>query len=152
MPLFDYVCEDCGHEFEMVLPVSEYDAQQYCEQCGGTAKKIITKGHGGIFRANDSIPWVRSVSDVLTDRNGNPANIETIQDLRQYYRDNPNIIPQESHPLLPSSLGDAYDNRPDLERQKKERTKKGNELLRKMRSINVVGRPDTGANTAPVAP
>lgn len=34
MPTYDYRCEDCGHEFELVLSISEHDkTTPACPKC-----------------------------------------------------------------------------------------------------------------------
>ena len=135
MPLYTYECE-CERKFERVLPVSMCDDPQVCPVCGRYAKKTIEWGHGGIIRTGDAVQWVKDAA--LTLDSDKP--IETIQDLRNFYREHPNVRPVESHPALPSSYGDALDGKPDPVVEKKKRSKKGHELLRKMRSIEVGGR------------
>lgn len=34
MPLYEYQCKDCGHEFEELVSMSEAD-RVACEKCGG---------------------------------------------------------------------------------------------------------------------
>ncbi|MBA3760129.1 MAG: zinc ribbon domain-containing protein [Gemmatimonadales bacterium] len=42
MPLYDFKCVDCGHEFEARLPVDER-GETYCQRCGdGMAMKKFT--------------------------------------------------------------------------------------------------------------
>jgi putative FmdB family regulatory protein len=139
MPLYTYEC-NCGKEFDRVLPISDCDKPQGCPNCDGRGHRIITLGHGGIFRTGDSIPWVRSMSEILTDGDGPNPNMETIQDMRQFYRDHPNIIPADSHPSLPSSMGDELYKKPDLKAEKAARSKKAKEKLRELRAISVAGR------------
>jgi hypothetical protein len=102
------------------------------------AIKIISPGHGGIFRTGDGVPWVRTLNHILTDDNGNPNKLESIQDLRAYYEAHPEVRPKESHPAFPSSYGDI--ERPDPAQAAKARKKEGEKLIRKMRSITV-GQP-----------
>lgn len=135
MPLYSYECE-CGEKFDRILPVSMCDDPQCCPGCGEPAKKVIELGHGGIFRTGDAVSWVKEAA--LTLDSDRP--IETVQDLRDFYRENPNVRPKESHPALPSSYGDAMDHRRDPVAEKKERSKMGHELIRKMRSIEIGGR------------
>ncbi len=34
MPVYDYVCKDCGAQFELVLTLSEHDAERtICPKC-----------------------------------------------------------------------------------------------------------------------
>jgi putative FmdB family regulatory protein len=141
MPLFDYECGQCGKEFEKVVPLETYNKIQLCPNCGTEAKKVIIAGSGGIQRTGDSVNWVRDAAKFLTDNDRPNPNINTIQDLRHYYKTHPNIVPASSHPALPSSLGDALDSRPDPKVQKAKRSKEAHEKLRKLRAIEVSGRP-----------
>ena len=35
MPVYEYLCEECGKEFEVVMRISEHDeADVRCEKCG----------------------------------------------------------------------------------------------------------------------
>ncbi|MBN1439980.1 MAG: zinc ribbon domain-containing protein [Anaerolineales bacterium] len=36
MPLYEYVCEACRREFELLRPMNEADAPTACLSCGGT--------------------------------------------------------------------------------------------------------------------
>ena len=42
MPIYEYICQDCQHEFETIRSMSQADAQLACEKCGGrkTKRKI----------------------------------------------------------------------------------------------------------------
>ena len=57
MPTYQYVCTECGHDFETVQSFSE-DALSICPVCGGRLRKvfnsvgIVFKGSG--FYRNDS--------------------------------------------------------------------------------------------------
>jgi len=137
MPLYSYECE-CGNDFEVVKKVSECDSKEKCPECGYTAKKVILNGHGGIWRMSDSLPWVRDAAKVLTEDDRPNPNINTVQDLRRYYKTHPNCRPKESHPAFPSSYGDALD-RPDEKAIKAKRSRQAHEKLREMRSIKVTG-------------
>lgn len=138
MPLFDYECMKCKIYFEKILPVDECDTAQDCPKCGERAVKIIMQGHGGIFRKSDAAPWVRDAAKVLTDDDERPnPNLQSVDDLRKYLSENPNVRPKESHPAFPSSYGDAFSSKPDPVQQAKERSRKGREKLRAMRSITL---------------
>ncbi len=56
MPAYDYVCEECGAQFEVRMSMSEYSSgtKPPCEQCGSkkverafTAVNVLTGGRGG---------------------------------------------------------------------------------------------------------
>ncbi len=57
MPLYEYRCRDCGHEFEIQQSMSD-DALTVCPSCGGDLRKVFSpvgiafKGSG--FYKNDS--------------------------------------------------------------------------------------------------
>lgn len=57
MPLYDYRCRDCGHEFEIQQALSD-DTLTVCPECGGDLRKVFSpvgiafKGSG--FYKNDS--------------------------------------------------------------------------------------------------
>lgn len=35
MPIYEYICQDCQHEFELLRPMSQADAAMACGRCGG---------------------------------------------------------------------------------------------------------------------
>jgi putative FmdB family regulatory protein len=41
MPIYEYHCEKCGHEFEVLQKHFDVD-EVPCETCGGTAKRMIS--------------------------------------------------------------------------------------------------------------
>ncbi len=41
MPIFEYRCEDCGGEFEDLVPHAERDEPQECPCCGGKKSKRL---------------------------------------------------------------------------------------------------------------
>ena len=92
MPLYDYKCRDCKKQFDKLIPLSRFKDPQSCPECGGTTKKILTLGHGGI---QDSHPvWldykiIRQLQD--TDDPG-IRRIETRTDYDNYLKDT-GIIP-----------------------------------------------------------
>ena len=49
MPLYEYVCDTCGEEFEQMMRFSETDISPACPKCGGpyTIKKISRVGSFG---------------------------------------------------------------------------------------------------------
>lgn len=42
MPLYEYCCKSCGHDFARVLRMRDCDEQQTCEVCGGIGKKQLS--------------------------------------------------------------------------------------------------------------
>ena len=53
MPIFEYVCKDCGTEFDDLVSISNRDNPQQCPSCGSTnsERKIsvfcASSGEGG---------------------------------------------------------------------------------------------------------
>lgn len=41
MPVYPYKCLDCGKEFDVLKPMSEYDTEETCE-CGGKTGRVVT--------------------------------------------------------------------------------------------------------------
>lgn len=43
MPYYDYKCRDCGHEFDVRIPMDQAGTPQTCPECGATdASQVIT--------------------------------------------------------------------------------------------------------------
>lgn len=40
MPIFDFICTDCGHQFEKLVRGAE--AKQECPKCGASANKQVS--------------------------------------------------------------------------------------------------------------
>lgn len=60
MPTYDYVCQDCGHEFETFQSMKD-DPLTECPSCQGHIKRKVGGGTGIIFKGsgfyiNDSKP------------------------------------------------------------------------------------------------
>ena len=51
MPIFEYICDNCGHEFETLQKISEAPLKK-CEACG--AKKLRKKISAAGFRLSGS--------------------------------------------------------------------------------------------------
>lgn len=43
MPIYEYKCASCGHEFEKLQPISA-GFRQSCPQCGASAERRISLG------------------------------------------------------------------------------------------------------------
>ena len=35
MPIYEYLCQDCKHEFEVIRPMNQADVPMACAKCGG---------------------------------------------------------------------------------------------------------------------
>ena len=42
MPIYEYQCESCEHQFQKMRPISQCSAPQNCEECGEGARKLIS--------------------------------------------------------------------------------------------------------------
>ena len=97
MPLYTYECPKHG-DFDILLSLTEMVEKSSCPDCNTISKKVIVNGHGGFFSTESN--WPKEVGKTLE------APIETVQDLKKFYENNPNIKPKESHPSIPSTVGD----------------------------------------------
>ncbi len=43
MPIYEYLCKNCGLEFDRAVPMSQYSAAQMCPQCDQPATKLVSK-------------------------------------------------------------------------------------------------------------
>lgn len=51
MPTYDYLCQDCGHEFEAFQSITAEPLTE-CPKCGGEVKRKIGLGAGLIFKGS----------------------------------------------------------------------------------------------------
>jgi putative FmdB family regulatory protein len=88
MPVYDYQCQDCGNEFELIFPIQEWKIEPKCPDCGGKGKRIIVVGHGGI--QTDKPKWLdNSVRAQLQDFDiSGTKPIETRAELAQVLKEN----------------------------------------------------------------
>jgi putative FmdB family regulatory protein len=42
MPIYDYHCEKCDEDYEIVKSIKEYDGKDQCPQCGNIGKRILS--------------------------------------------------------------------------------------------------------------
>ena len=42
MPLYEYRCSDCGHQFEMLRPMREADEPAICRLCNNGAQRVLS--------------------------------------------------------------------------------------------------------------
>ena len=42
MPIYEYVCSDCGNKFELLRSFSESDKEAACPKCNKTAKRVVS--------------------------------------------------------------------------------------------------------------
>ena len=74
MPLYEYRCATCSHEFALLVGMTAEKAKQQCPQCGGRklTKLIsrparITKGEGSDELDDSSLPDDGDFGDGLGD-------------------------------------------------------------------------------------
>ena len=41
MPLYEYRCGDCGHQFEALVPAGQADAE-HCPDCGSETRRLLS--------------------------------------------------------------------------------------------------------------
>lgn len=63
MPLYDFACSGCGHEYEAILKIDEPHAELECPKCGAKAPKKLATA----FRTN---VWSKFLDDM--DKKVNP--------------------------------------------------------------------------------
>jgi len=51
MPSYDYVCQQCGHQFELFQKMTDAPCE-ICPKCGGKVKRKIGPGAGIIFKGS----------------------------------------------------------------------------------------------------
>lgn len=51
MPTYDYVCEECSHEFEAFQRITA-DPLKECPKCGGLVHRKIGAGAGLVFKGS----------------------------------------------------------------------------------------------------
>ncbi|MCL5122951.1 MAG: zinc ribbon domain-containing protein [Deltaproteobacteria bacterium] len=56
MPIFEFVCEECGKQFERIFFISECDSPVTCPSCGSehTKKSFSVFSHTGIEKSLSS--------------------------------------------------------------------------------------------------
>jgi len=85
MPIYDYKCSICEHEFEKYMPITKAKVGVKCPECKGKSVKVLTGFKG---RAHDDNPvWLdKSVRDVLGE------NVQTRTDYKRCLKEN-HLIP-----------------------------------------------------------
>ncbi len=51
MPTYEYKCPKCGHQFELFQKITE-PPEHRCPKCGATAQRLISGGHGIVFKGS----------------------------------------------------------------------------------------------------
>jgi putative FmdB family regulatory protein len=42
MPIYEYICINCSHQFDLRLPFSEAEREITCPRCSGKAQKLFS--------------------------------------------------------------------------------------------------------------
>ncbi len=127
MPLYTYECPHHG-DFDMLLSLKEMVKEAPCLECKTISKQVIVNGRGGFFSTDSK--WPKEVGKALE------VPIETVQDLKDFYAKHPNIKPKESHPSIPSTVGDI--KRPACEKEaKRTRHDRAMQALQKHNRIEI---------------
>jgi len=58
MPIYEYLCKDCGIRFEVSQSMSDMPIQ-LCRACNGSVRRIISGGSGFILKNSGSVPAFR---------------------------------------------------------------------------------------------
>ena len=79
MPTYEYRCETCAKEFEVVCPMSAHMSRVRCQSCGGNADQFFSK----VVTHDDHPLWLNdNVRNQIQGDNEPP--IETRKDYTQY--------------------------------------------------------------------
>ena len=79
MPTYEYRCETCTKEFEIVCPMSAHLARTRCPSCGGDAYQFFSK----VVTHDDSPRWLND--NVRTQIQGdNEKPIEGRSEYKKY--------------------------------------------------------------------
>ena len=128
--IYTYECPKHG-EFDIIASLREMQQTYDCPRCKHVSPKVIVLGSGGIQREDPT--WIRGLNPIINDEGGKP--LRTIKDLRHFYATHPDIVPQESHPAIPSNIGDIH--RIDKKNINKKRLKKAENFLREYRKLEI---------------
>lgn len=81
--IYVYECQSCGHMQERVYHVDEYPMVVECQNCGATARKIIT---APAIQCDAAPSWLASACQTLLPDDHRP--IETRGDYKRYLKEN----------------------------------------------------------------
>jgi putative FmdB family regulatory protein len=79
MPIYEYRCLDCGHQFELMQKISDPPAET-CTSCSGTVQKLISRS---AFHLKGSGWYVTdygrngSANGTTTDKNDSESSAES---------------------------------------------------------------------------
>ena len=76
MPVYEYLCDNCGGRFEMSQSINDMPASA-CPQCGGSVRRVISGGSGFIIKGEASGTSVRTHCGKTQTCCGNSIPCET---------------------------------------------------------------------------
>jgi putative FmdB family regulatory protein len=59
MPIYEYLCNDCGRKFEISQSINDCPLCN-CPECNGSVQRIISGGNGFILKGNSEDNPVRT--------------------------------------------------------------------------------------------
>lgn len=68
MPLYEFKCKDCGHEFEELIPFSDRDVSRACKSCGGNSERKVASLfgiHSDLNPKSDTIVTNKEIDKVV---------------------------------------------------------------------------------------
>lgn len=79
MPTYEYRCETCAKEFEVVCPMSAHTTRTRCPRCGADAQQFFSK----VVTHDDHPVWLNdNVRNQIQGDNEKP--LETRSEYRRY--------------------------------------------------------------------
>jgi putative FmdB family regulatory protein len=68
MPLYEFKCTGCGHEFEELVSYKDRDAEQYCKRCGTNSERKVASlfgVHSDLNPRTDTIVTRKEIDKVV---------------------------------------------------------------------------------------
>jgi putative FmdB family regulatory protein len=68
MPLYEFKCVGCGHEFEELVPYKDRDAEQSCKRCGTVSERKVASlfgVHSDLNPKTDTIVTRKEIDKVV---------------------------------------------------------------------------------------
>jgi len=97
MPMHDYHCPACSHEFERFLHVSECDSAVFCEQCGASADRAYVyqrpHSYGGltdpvvVYKNPDGTYGIPGTRDARIPEGSERIELRSAADVRRVERE-----------------------------------------------------------------
>lgn len=76
MPMYDYRCKSCGHQFEVFQRMTD-EPLKTCPECEGEISRLITGGTGLIFKGSGFY-----ITDYKNESNGSAGSAEQKSDVK----------------------------------------------------------------------